>query len=99
MTRLILLVIFLLYMIMVASSVSDEVVGIQLLPFAARTELPMGTAVGLAALAGMAAVMVVGLAEWISLRTENGKLRREIEQVNGEVESLRNMMIMERDAE
>ncbi len=99
MSRLVLLVVFLLYLVMVSSSVSDEVLRIQLVPFAPRTELPMGAAVLVLAITGMLAAMLVGLAEWVSLRTENGKLRREMDKMSGEIESLRNMMIMERDAE
>ena len=99
MIRLIFLVVALLYLVMVASSVSDETLLLQLVPFAPRLEVPMGFAVPIFAGTGAAIVIIFGLADWVSLRAENSKSRREMDTMRGEIESLRNMMIMERETE
>lgn len=99
MAKVFILVTFLLYLVFIAASVPDEIVRIQLIPFAPTRELSMGPAVLLFAGLGILTAVLAGLGEWLSLRGENSKLEREMDAMRGELEALRSMMINERESE
>jgi len=97
--KLILAVVFIVYVFLTAYSVNDVVVDIQLLPLKPDVTVSLGLLLPLFFAIGVLGAVVIGLAEWLRMRSANSKLERRNKELSEEITSLRNVAVMERDPE
>lgn len=99
MIKLILAVVFIAYVFLTAYSVNDVVVDIQLLPLKPDVTISLGLLLPLFFAIGIFSTVLIGLGEWLRMRSATSKLARRNKELSEEITSLRNVAVMERDPE
>ena len=99
MIKVIVALVFIIYVLLTAYSVNDIVVDIPLLPARPDATLSLGMLLPLFFALGLLAAILIGLGEWLRMRADNGRLARKNKELAEEITSLRNVAVMERDAE
>ncbi len=95
MIKLVLAVVAFVYLFLTAYSVNEIEVAIQLLPLEPARTLSLGILLPFFFAIGMIVTILIGLSEWLRMRNENDKLKRQLKGLGEEVVSLRNMMVMD----
>lgn len=99
MIKAVVLVVFFLMLLVPALSTQNVEVSLRLLPLTQPVTLRLSEVILLAAASGVAVAILVGLMDRVQLQNRHRKTLRELEQLQQEIRSLRDLATMERPSE
>jgi len=98
MTKIILLIVFLLLLMLPVLASGGQTVLVEFLPFQAEKELTLGSVMLLFAAYGMLAMGLFGLLDRMELSLANRKMKAQIAKLESELIQLRDIVTQDQDA-